>query len=476
VTLRIVSTPIAGGPAAPRVGVPRRVADGVLASVLPGPGRDRLAAGGVLAVTTGQQPGLFTGPLYTIHKALSCIALAARLERERGVPVVPVFWVAGDDHDFREANHASFLDRTGEAVRLVLRERRAEAPQWPLARERCGPEVTVAIARLRADTPDSDYKEETLTWLAAAYRADRSLADACADALNALLAPRGLAVFRAHAAEAKAAAAPTVLAGLERTLEDGLTPVMVEARDGRDRLRRDDGAWVTRRSGERFSRGDLERIAATEPERLSPNVLLRPVVEAVLFPTVAYVAGPAELGYLPDAAPLYGVAGNGVVPQTPVPRWSGMILETRVDRVLQRHRLEIGDFAAPPGALEGRLVRDTLPVAVAEALHVARRHFEEDYARLAAGAAGVDPTLVRSAESARNAALGRLDRLERRLVAGLKRSSDTLTGQIARARAALYPGGKPQERVLTLASFLVRHGPGLLDDLAAEVAQGMGAS
>lgn len=474
-TLRVVSTPIAGQGAAPRDGVPRRVADGVLAAVLPGPGRDRLAAGEVLAVTTGQQPGLFTGPLYTIHKALSCIALAARLERERGVPVVPVFWVAGDDHDFREANHAAFIDRAGAAVHLVLRERSPEAPQWPLARERCGPEVAEALGRLRAETPEADFKDETLAWLAAAYRPDRSLADACAEALGALLAPRGLAVFRAHAASAKAVAAPTILAGLERTLDDGLTPVMVEARDGRDRLRRDDAAWVTRRSGERFERADLERIAATEPERLSPNVLLRPVVEAVLFPTVAYVAGPAELGYLPDAAPLYAVAGDGVMPQTPVPRWSGMILETRIERALQKHGLAPADLAAAPGPLERQLAREALPVELVDALRAARRHLEEDYAALGRGAAAVDPTLERSAASARNAALGRLDRLERRLVASLKRSGDTVTGQIARARAALYPGGKPQERVLTLASFLVRYGPGLLDDLAAEVARGMGA-
>jgi uncharacterized protein YllA (UPF0747 family) len=474
-TLRVVATPLAVPRVAPRAGVPRRVADGVLAAVLPGPGRDRLAAGAVLAVTTGQQPGLFTGPLFTIHKALSCLALAERLERERGLPVVPVFWVAGDDHDFREANHTAFIDRAGDAVRLVLRERSADAPQWPLSREPCGPEIAAAIGRLREETPESSFKEEALAWLEASYRPDRSLADACAEALNALLGPRGLAVFRAYAAPAKAVAAPTILAALERTLDDGLTPVMVEGREGRDRLRRDDGAWVTRRSGERFARGDLERIAAAEPERLSPNVLLRPVVEAVLFPTVAYVAGPAELGYLPEAAPLYAVAGDGVAPQTPVPRWSGLIVETRVERVLRKHGVELAELAAP-GGVEARLVREALPTGLSDALRQARGHLEEDYGRLSGQATAVDPTLERSALSARNAALARLDRLERKLVASLRRRSDTVTGQIARARAALYPGGKPQERVLTLASFLVRYGPGLLDDLAVEVARGMGAS
>src|SRR5881396_3463875 len=101
---RILSTPLPMPAGKLPAGMPRRVHPDVLASVLPGPGRDRLAAGEVLAITTGQQPGLFTGPLYTVYKALSAIAVARRLEQERGVPVVPVFWVAGDDHDFTEAN------------------------------------------------------------------------------------------------------------------------------------------------------------------------------------------------------------------------------------------------------------------------------------------------------------------------------------------------------------------------------------
>src|SRR5690349_12037206 len=96
---RVVTTPLAAAWAVSRRGTPRRVAPDVLAAILPGPGRDRLAAGDALVVTTGQQPGLFTGPLYSIYKALSAIALAARLESDWRVPVVPVFWVAGDDHD-----------------------------------------------------------------------------------------------------------------------------------------------------------------------------------------------------------------------------------------------------------------------------------------------------------------------------------------------------------------------------------------
>ncbi len=472
-TPRIVTTPIAAAAPVPAGGKPRRVSADVLAAVLPGPGRERLAAGEVLVVTTGQQPGLFTGPLYTIHKALSAMSLARRLERERKVPVVPVFWVAGDDHDFAEGNHAYVLNAAGEVVRIVLRERPADGPLLPLYREMCGPEITTALAQLRAALPDTEFKADVLAWLEAAYRPDTNLADACAEAINRLLGPRGLAVFKAHDPAAKRAAAPFLLRALDVTLPDGLSPVLVEGSAGRDRLRSEGDGPVTRRSGERFTAEALKRIAAESPERLSPNVLLRPVIEAALFPTVAYAAGPGELAYLPQAAPLY--AHLGVTPQTPVPRWSGYLLESRVEKVLERNGLTAADFAGPPGALEARLARGAVPSEIVETLVRLRAEIDLHYERLTTAIARIDPTLERTVQSARNAALAGTHEIEKKLVATLKRANETLAGQLARARAALAPEGKPQERVLTVASFLARYGPGLIDAIEAEVARWTGA-
>ena len=466
---RIVSTPLPKGGVQPPAGKPRRVSPDVIAGILAGAGRDRLAGGDVLVVTTGQQPGLFSGPLYTIYKALSAIALARKFERERGVPVVPVFWVAGDDHDFAEANHAWVLDRVGEPAKIVLRERPADAPLLPLFKEPCGKEVTAALDALRAALPDSDFTPEVLDWLASAYRPDANMADAGAEALNRLLSARGIAVFRAHERSAKRAAAPWILRGLEETLPDGLTPVMIEARAGRDRLRPDGDAFVTRRSGERFTRADLERIAAETPERLSPNVLLRPAVEAALFPTVAYVGGPGEMDYLPEAAPLF--KRLAVMAPASVPRWSGLIVEARVEKVLERHGLAASDFNGAPGALEARLAREALPPELAAMLTQLRADVEGRYAQLAEEVKRVDPTLERTVQSARNSALAGTQEIEKKLVASLKRGNETLVSQLARARAALAPGGKPQERVFTAASFLARYGSGLLDAIDAEVAR-----
>ena len=475
---RIVTTPLAADGGLPADGTPRRVSADVLAAVMPGPGRDQLAAGEVLAVTTGQQPGLFTGPLYTIYKALSTVALARRLERERQVPVVPVFWVAGDDHDFAEANHASVLNAAGEVVRIVLRERPADALLRPLFREPCGPEISGALDQLRTALPDTEFKADVLAWLEAAYRPEANLADACAEALSRLLGSHGIAVFRAHDPGAKRAAAPWLLRALDVTLADGLSPVLVEGRAGRDRLRGDGDAFITRRSGERFTRAALERIAAESPERLSPNVLLRPVVEAALFPTVAYAAGPGELEYFPTAAPLY--ARLGVTPQTPVPRWSGFVLESRVEKVLERHGLTPVDFLGPPGeggggSVEARLAREAMPPELADTLVRLRAELDLHYGRLGTEVARLDPTLERTVQSARNAALAATHDIEKKVVASLKRANETLAGQLARARAALAPEEKPQERVLTVASFLVRYGPEFVDAIEAEVARWAGA-
>jgi uncharacterized protein YllA (UPF0747 family) len=466
---RILSTPLPMAAGKIPAGKPRRVHPDVLAAVLPGPGRDRLAAGDVLAVTTGQQPALFTGPLYTVHKALSAIALAQRLERERGVTVVPVFWVAGDDHDFAEANHATVLGRDGELVKIVLRERAHEAPQVSLFREVLGADIRAALDALEAALPDSECKPEVRQLLEACYRPDANVADASAEALNQLLAGRGLAVFRAHDRNAKRAAAPWILKALDETLPDGLTPVMVEGRLGRDRVRKDGNAFMLRRSGERLTRSELETIAAETPEKLSPNVLLRPVIEAALFPTLAYVGGPGEMEYLPEAAPLF--SSLGVAPQAHVPRWSGVIIEARVDKILSKHGLTLADFDSQPGTLETRIAKAELPPELADALNALRADVESRFARISGEVQQLDPTLERTVQSARNAALAGTHEIEKKLVASLKRTQGTLVSQLVRARAALMPDGKPQERVLTMVSFLARYGGSLLDQIDAEVAR-----
>jgi bacillithiol biosynthesis cysteine-adding enzyme BshC len=483
------------------VAFPASAADALLAGTgdAAREGRELLLAGRALAVTTGQQPGLFTGPLYTVHKALTAAALAEALQARWGIRVVPVFWVAGDDHDFAEIDHCAVLGADGAVRTLRLRERASDAAMLPAFREPVGTEGATALAALEAALPPSEFRAGTLAWLADAYRPERSMAEAHAHAMAALLAPLGVVVCRGWSGDLKAAAGDLLIEALRsagpldealareaedrrgRGLEapvpvgDGMTLVMYEGSLGRDRLRiaGPDGAFETRRSGERLSLGDLEAVVRSTPERVSANVLLRPVVEARVLPTVAYVGGPAEVAYLGQIGPVF--AQLGVSRPVPVPRLSGFLIEAKVDRVLARYGIVPADLGRPEGELASAITREALPDDAAAALADLRSALAERYAALQAAVARLESTLERPAETARNQALHAVDELEKRLVAALKRHNETGLQQLARARSNLFPNGRPQERELTVASFLARYGASLIPLLRASAAAHAGA-
>ncbi len=492
-SLRFVATPLEHPLEAPeaRSGARTEAIDALAPAFLPSVTRDaqlaRLRTPGALAVTTGQQPGLFTGPLYTVHKALSAAALAAILEERWDRPVVPIFWLAGDDHDFAEASTASWITADGSVATASLPPRPPEAPLTPMYRTPLGEGVLPALEQLAAGLPVSEFRDATLAWLERHYRPEATVAASYGGAMAELLGPLGILAFDSTHLAAKRAAAPYLVralreareldADLDRwaeargvtartsgiTVGDGAALVMVEASLGRDRLIQDGAEFVTRRSRERFDLAAIERIAGEEPTRLSPNVLLRPVVESALLPTVTYLGGPGELRYLALTPPIYDRLE--IPRQRPLPRWSGVIVEPRVDRVLEKFGVSLADLSAPPGALEARLVRAQLPAEAVEALEGLRRALDEGYAVLERAATDIDPTLARPTQAARQQAIGGTQEIEKKLVHHLKRRQETELSQLARARTALVPNGKPQERVLTLAPFLARFGPGLLEEL-----------
>ncbi|MGE5232046.1 MAG: bacillithiol biosynthesis cysteine-adding enzyme BshC, partial [Deltaproteobacteria bacterium] len=466
-TVRIAGTPLDAGflPPEPRAG---GFDPALLPAIVTAPGhealRARLEQPGVLVVTTGQQPALFTGPLYHIHKALSAAALAELLERRWSRPVVPLFWVAGDDHDFAEASHAEWLGADGAVSGAALPARPPDAPLTPMYREPLGPAVIEALAALERDVPPSDFRDATLGWIRRHFRPEATVAASYAGALAELLAPFGVLVFDSTHSAMKRAATPLLLRalGLAEAIEAdlaaqadalsaagtdsgmhigvGATLVMLECRLGRDRLIRHGGGFSTRRGKAEYSLAELEALAAREPTRFSPNVLLRPVVESALLPTVAYLGGPGELRYLGLTPPLY--RRMGVAPQRPLPRWSGVLVETRVDRVLEKFGVELGELMQPPGPLEARIVRSRLPESGVAALAALRAAIESGYATIGRAAVEVDPTLEKPVQGARNQALAGTQEVEKKLLHHLKKRQETELAQLARARTAVWPHGK----------------------------------
>jgi bacillithiol biosynthesis cysteine-adding enzyme BshC len=358
-------------------------------------------------------------------------------------------------------------------------------------RQPLGEDIDQLLGTLAADLPTSEFREWTLEWLRRHYRPEATVAHSFATALAELLAPAGIACLDStHPIIKRAAARHLVRAlGLARELDrdlqdraeelrtagmdpgvavgDGATLVMLEGAQGRDRLVISNGGFVTRRGREQFDLDALQRLAAAEPERFSPNVLLRPAIESALLPTVAYVAGPGELAYLALTPPIYQ---RMRIPRQPaLPRWSGLLIEPKVERVLQKFNLEISDLLEPPGALEARLIRSQLPDEAVRALETLRAAIEAGYEVLGKSAAEIDPTLARPVQGTKHQALAGLQDMEKKLVQHLKRRQETELGQIAKARTLLLPDNKPQERVLTIAPFLARYGPSLISDLSEAI-------
>lgn len=494
-SFRVASTPLALSLAEPqqRQG---GVDPAALASVIEAPGLEaqleRLGRPDALVVTTGQQPALFTGPLYTIHKALSAAALATILERRWQRPVVPVFWVAGDDHDWAEARAASWIGADHELVTAKLRARAPDAVMTPLSRELLGPEVLDAISLLDSTLPTGASRDAAISWVRRHFNPERSVAAAAGAALAELLAPFGVVCLDPTTRDMKRAAARHLVKALglatdldrdlgRRAAElidqgrdagvpvgDGATLVMLDGTAGRDRLVADSGAFVTRRSRERVTSAELQAIAAENPERLSANVLLRPVIESAVLPTVAYCAGPGELRYLPLAKPVF--ERMRIHRPLPVARWSGTVVEAQVDRVLGKFGFSLDELLDPSADIAGRAMRDRVPPGAAAALAGLRSDLSARYEALRGAVEAVDVTLVRPVDGALQRSLDALARVEKKLVRNLKRRHATELRQLMRARASVLPGGQPQERVVTVASLLARHGDAVLERVAEAAA------
>lgn len=446
---------------------------------------DRLVNGGALCVTTGQQPGLFLGPLYTVYKALTAVALARALEMRLNRAVVPVFWVGGDDHDLAEANHCFIETQSSEIERLSVRERPLEAPLQPLYKELLGQEVNDAIAKLENATPETEFRPDVLRWVKRHYHPGQDFASAFAHAISELTGRFGLVIFRSTHHTVKKVAAPFIVRAIEQAAEidsalatrteeltandqgvpvtvgDGATLAMMESSLGRDRLLINGTEYQTRRSGEQWTLQQIKQVAQDEPGRLSPNVLLRPVVESAILPTLAYVGGPGELAYLPQSEPVY--AALDVEPQVAVARWSGRVIEPRVQRVLEKFAIAPHDLDGPEGQLEARLVKADIPPEAARAISQLHAVLSQEYENLLGAVGQVDPTLKKPVQAAGHNAVRALEGLEKRLVSHLKKKNEIVVQQLAKARRSLLPDGKPQERVLSIVPYLVRYGDSFLD-------------
>jgi bacillithiol synthase len=427
----------------------------------------RVGAGRGFLVTTGQQAGLFGGPLYTLAKALSALALADELERQTGFASAPVFWAATDDADFLEACVAHVADANG------LRELRLAAappPGTTMAHTPLG-DVRPLLAELRAACGSAAYSEY-FEAAREAFTSERLFGDAYVRLLRTLLEPLGIAVLDSSHDACRAAARPVLdaalvkAAAIARATGDRATAIR---RAGFEPQVEDDRGLslvftVEHGVKQRVSVADAAGVARANPASLAPNVLLRPVVERAIMPTVAYVAGPGELAYFTQANAV--AAALEQEPVVGVPRWSCTVIEPFADRALKRLGVGVADVR-DRHALERRLATASLPADVADAwkrLEAQMHQLVKGLGETVARAALMPPPVIEGLDRSLS---HRLSRAERRLIAAAKRKDDRVRHDIDVACGAIFPNGHKQERVLSYIPMLARGGDDLLADMRA---------
>jgi bacillithiol synthase len=427
----------------------------------------RSAGGHGIVVTTGQQPGLFGGPLMTFIKALSARALADALQDTLGMPVAPVFWAATDDADFDEAAVVSVaLESQAHVLRLTHRP----TAGTPMANARLDGAELEALAQTLRQASGSASHPSYLELAFSAYRDGATVGSAYVTLLRNLLEPLGIAVLDAsHPAVCRAATPLLTRAATDATAVAAAVRTRSEeivARGFRPQVEEVAGLSLvfanTGGTKRRLPIAEAEAFGGAGGAHLSPTVLLRPVMERSILPTAAYLGGPGEVAYF---AQVNAVANAlGVPTPLALPRWSATIVEPRVARILEDFSAGVDDLI-DPHALERRVARDHVPTDAEQALRSLRTDLMADLDALRRVNGGIVTDAV--LDGLRRDVDHKLDRLERRFLAGVKRRELDVMRRIATARASLFPHEARQERRLSYVAFFARYGPRLIDAMLA---------
>lgn len=441
-----------------------------------------------VAVITGQQAGLFGGPLYTLLKAVTAIQLARRVRDEHGVPAVAVFWVDSEDHDWEEVRSASVLVADHAVAEVVLPDL-AHAGTYPVASLALDEGVQTAVDTIDTALARSEFTTEVLAALRRHYRPGNGMSTAFAGWLDELLGRLGLVVFDAADRRAKPLVSeifvgelkqPGRAAQLAREAGEtmsrlGHAPQVESAEDAVSLFYLDEhGRRSIRWRDNEYAIGDtihpaaaLQAEARSHPERFSPNVLLRPIVQDKLFPTVCYVAGPSELAYQAQLGGVY--RWLGVEAPLLYSRASATLLDSASLRFLDRNHVPLESLHVQDESVLNRLLESQLPPDVERALDETDRQMTECSGALRRAVGQIDPTLAGAVDTTLERMRDALKSIHTKIIQASKRKDETLRRQFQRTRALAFPAGHPQERTLSLPFFLNRYGLSLGERLLEAV-------
>lgn len=432
-----------------------------------------------IAVVTGQQLGIFGGPLYTIYKIITAIRLSNQLnERYDEYKFIPVFWLEGDDHDFNEVRAINIFDTENQVVTIGYKEEIDDDD----AKQSVGnlildESINDSLNQLESLLRESDFKSELLAKLKSIYKQGRSFKESFKDLLIWLFDELGLIVFDPQDAEIKNLLKPIFkkevtdfvihtqkLIQTSAELEElyhaqvKVKPVNLfyHTDDGRYSIEPVEEIYKLKRKRKQFTREEILNEIEIAPQRFSPNVLLRPICQDYLLPTGFYIAGPSEISYFAQVMPLYDF--YNIVAPIVYPRSSVTVLEKNVNAALDKYDITLNDVFLGLTELKEKVISGLSENNIERTFEEVLNDVELIFDKIKENLFAVDKTLVDSSERYKEKIISIFNELKSKSVKAQETKYETTVRQLTRISNLLYPLENLQEREINFTYFYNKYG------------------
>jgi bacillithiol synthase len=450
---------------------------------------DKLNKDDAFVVIAGQQVGLFSGPLYTIHKILSVIKLAKELSDKLKKNVAPVFWMATDDHDYPEINHIYLLDQGGNTEKIVLTNEENN-PKLPISSINISSEITALIEQLKTLLPNSEFSSQIFDTLEHTYKIGVSFSIAFGSLIQSVFKKYGLILIDPSDPKLKKIAVPlfakeikerspvseAVLQQTELIEKEGFSAQIKLHKNilnlfyhdpGREAIFFNENEFFVKNGDQKFSKIQLLQLLEEHPEKFSPNAVMRPLYQDTLFPTLAFVLGPSELAYFAQLKLAYEKMGIPV--PIAFPRTSITLIEPRAKRLLKKYQLTFQEIFNNKDHVLDDLIKKEIPESLFENIESGSKRVEQIWQEIQNEITGFDPNMIKPAEIAASKSIGQFDFLNKKLMQSARKKNEVIKSQIEKLLNLLLPLGKPQERVFNFLPYYIRFGEYFIDHLYSQI-------
>lgn len=431
-----------------------------------------------LVVVGGQQTGLFGGPLYTLYKAITIIKLADFLSTTIKQKVIPIFWMASDDHDYAEVNHINLPNLSGQQIE-ILAYGQDDNEKIPVSGRRFSVEIEDKIQLLYSYLPETEFSSAILERLESAYRQNNSFPLSFGIWMQFILRDFGLIVIDSSDLRFKQSAiplfrkeideeSPVSKAVIDQTndiIKSGYNP-QIRLNNGllnlffhdpqREIIAISNGELRLKNTDRKFTKSELIQILDKHPEKFSPNAVLRPLYQDTLFPTIAIVLGPSELAYFAQLRKAY--ESMNVIMPIAFPRTTITLLEPRTERILKKYKLSIQDVFQQKDKMINMLTEQEIPKSMFSIIDEEEQRVAQIWTKLVDHFSEFDQNLKKPSEIAKGRSISQFSFLRKKLLQAARQKDEVLRSQILKLMNLTYPKNTPQERVFNLLPFYVRYG------------------